>query len=260
MQNLANLELQNITLESYDGIDKVLESLQILSNLSIDHSTKLVKPVLTDKQLVSQLTRLHFLSLRYTGLVSLTEQNVPENTFLDISHNPLRCDCHLIWIQHKERETLGKFLLSKEQTTCVTPNNVRGHTVLDSVNVTCSDQQTSGTLEQTFNWTHTSDDDKWNIPTYITSTSTEVPIKDHLTNISTASNSTASDNTTVYIALGTVLLILIIAGTTLAVIFSVMKRKRKYQISTDGDETPMEQQPPQEQMKQASSKDMLIKK
>jgi hypothetical protein len=266
MRNLANLKLQNITLESYDDIGTVLESLQILSNLSIDHSTKLVKPILNDRQLVAQLTRLRFLSLRHTGLVTLTEQNVPENTCLDISHNPLRCDCHLTWIRHKERDTLGKFLLSKEQTTCATPNNVRGNAVTDSVNVTCSDQQTSGILEQTFNapnWTQTSDYDKWNIPAYITSTSTEVPIRDQLTNTSTASNNTdnntSSDKTTVYIALGTVLLILIV-GTALAVIFSVMKRKRKYQVSTDGDETPMEQQPPQEQMKQASSKDMLIKK
>lgn len=267
MRNLADLKLQNITLGSYDGIDTVLNSLQILSNLSIDQSPKLVKPILDDTQLVSQLTRLRFLSLRYTGLVTLTEQNVPENTWLDISHNPLRCDCRLTWIQHKERDTLGKFLLSKEQTTCATPDDIRGHTILESVNMACSDQQTTGILEQTFNapnWMYTSDDDTWNIPTYITSTSTEVPIHDQLTNTSTASNSTdnytSSDKTIVYIALGTALLILIIVGTALAVIFSLMKRKRKCQISPDGGETPMEQQPQREQMKQASSKDMLIKK
>jgi hypothetical protein len=266
MRNLANLKLQNIRLESYDGIDTVLESLQILSNLSIDESTELVKPILNDTQLVSQLTRLRFLSLRYTGLVTLTEQNVPNNACLDISHNPLHCDCHLAWIQHKERETLGRFLLSKEQTTCTTPNSVRGHTVLDSVNVTCSDQQTTGILEQSFNTpnlTHTSDD-KWHIPAYIRSTSTEVAIKDQLTNTSTASDSTenytSSDKTTVYIALGATLLVIITAGTALAVIFYVMKRHRKYQISPDTEETAMEQRPKQEQIKEASSKDMLIKK
>lgn len=266
MRNLAGLKLQNITLESYAGIDTVLKSLQILSNLSIDQSTKLVKPILNDTQLMSQLTRLRFLSLRYTGLVTLTEQNVPENTWLDISHNPLCCDCRLAWILHKERDTLGKFLLSKEQTTCTTPNDVRGHTILEGMNMTCSDQQTSGILEQTFNtpnWMYTSDDDTWNIPTYIRSTSTEVPINDQLTNTSTTSNSTdnytSSDKTIIYIALGTALLIFIIVGTALAVIFSLMKRKRKCQISPDGGGTPMEQQPQQEQMKQASSKDMLIK-
>jgi hypothetical protein len=111
---------------------------------------------------------------------------------------------------------------------------------------------------------YSSDDDAWNVPTYIRSTSTEVPTKDHLTNTSIASNSTdnymSSDKTMVYIALGIALLILIIVGTVLAVIFSVRKRKRKCQISPDGGEIPMEQQPQQEQMKQASSKDMLIKK
>jgi flagellar basal body-associated protein FliL len=105
-----------------------------------------------------------------------------------------------------------------------------------------------------------SSDDTWNTPTYIGSTSTEVPMNDQLTNTSTASNSTSSDKTIVYIALGTALLIFIIAGTILVVVFSLRKRKRKCQISPDGGGTPMEQHPQQEQMKQASSKDMLIKK
>lgn len=252
------MKLQNVTLQSYHGIDKVLESLEILSNLSLDQSTHLVKPIFTNAQLVSQLTRLHYLSLRYTELVTLTQQNIPENTYLDISHNPLHCDCRLAWIQYKERDTLGKFLLSKKETTCETPKNAERHMLLESVNMTCADQQTDGVLEQTSdnpNWMYTSD-------AYLSSISTELPMKDMLINISITSNSTDSDkyvdSTTVYIVLGTVLIILIIIGTALAVTLSVMKRKRKCQISPDGGETPMEQQ--HQQMKQASSKDMLIKK
>jgi hypothetical protein len=242
MKNLASLKLQNITLESYHDINKVFESLHILSSLSIDQSTQLVKPILNNTHLVSQLTRLRHLSLRYTGLVSLTQENIPESTSLDISYNPLRCDCHLAWIQYKERENVGKFLLSKKQTTCKTPNSAEGHTLLESVNITCPNWQTDGILEQTF---------------------TEAPMKDTFTNTSTASNSTdndkSGDNTTVYIALGTILLILIILGIALAVTLSVMKRRRKCQITPDGGETSMEQQQ-QQQMKKASSKDMLIKK
>ncbi|KDR09849.1 Leucine-rich repeat and immunoglobulin-like domain containing-NOGO receptor-interacting protein 4 [Zootermopsis nevadensis] len=258
MKNLASLKLQNITLQSYHGIDKVIESLEILSNLSLDQSTHLVKPILTNEQLVSQLTRLHYLSLRHTQLVSLTQENIPENTRLDISYNPLHCDCHLVWIQYRERDTLGKFLLSKKETTCEMPNNAEGHMLLESVSPACNEEHTAGVLEQTSDnpeWMYTSD-------AYLSSTSTEVPIKDRLTNISTASNGTnigkSVDNTTIYIVLGIVLIILIIVGTALAVTLSILKRKRKCQISPNGGETPMEQQ--HQQMKQASSKDMLIKK
>lgn len=260
MRNLANLKLQNVTLQSYHSIDEVLDSLHILSNLSLDQSKQLVKPILTNTQLVSHLTRLHYLSLRDTELVTLTQQNIPENTWLDISHNPLHCDCHLVWIQYKERDTLGKFLLSKKQTTCARPKNVEGHTLLESVvNMVCPDRQTGGVLEQTSDnpyWLYTSE-------AYLSSISTEVPMKDILTNISIASDSTdndkSHDNTTVYIILGSVLLILVIVGIALAVTLSLMKKKMKCQISPDGGGTPMEQQP-QQQMKQASSKDILIKK
>jgi hypothetical protein len=160
-----------------------------------------------------------------------------------------------MWIQYKERDTLGKFLLSKRETTCKTPKNDKGHMLLESINMTCPDQQTGGVMEQTSdnpNWMHTSDD-------YLSSISTEVPMKDRVTNISIASNSTekSTDNTAVYTALGTILIIIIV-GTALAVTLLVTKRRRKCQISPDGGETPMEQQ--HQQIKQASSKDMLIKK
>jgi hypothetical protein len=256
MRNLANLKLQNVTLASYEDIDNVLENLQILSNLTIDHSPHLVKPILNNALLVSRLTKLHYLSLRYTGLVTLTQHNIPENTYLDISHNPLRCDCHLAWIQHKQKDTLGKFLLSRKQTLCETPNSIQGHTLLESANMTCSGQQISGMLEQV------SDDDMWTASTtYPGRTSTQVPVTDRMANSSTASHNADNslDNSTVYIALGTILLILIVVGTALAVTLYVMKKKRKCQISPDGGGTPMEQQP-QTQMKQTSSKDMLIKK
>jgi hypothetical protein len=253
MRNLANLKLQNITLASYEDIDNVLESLQILSNLSIDNSTHLVKPILNNIVLVSRLTRLRYLSLRYTELVTLTQQNIPESTYLDISYNPLHCDCRLAWIWHKQGDTHGKFLLSRKQTLCETPSNVEGHTLLESLNMTSCDQQTSGMVGQL------SDYHMWTTGTmYFGRTSTQVP----MTTSSTASHSTGNslDNSTVYIVLGTILLILIIAGVTLAVTLYVMKKKRTCQISTDGGETPMEQQPQAHQMKQASSKDMLIKK
>jgi hypothetical protein len=256
MRNVVNLKLQNVTLASYDDIDNVLESLQILSNLSIDNSTHLVKPILNNAQLVSQLTRLHYLSLRYTGLVTLTPQNIPENTYFDISYNPLRCDCHLAWIRNKQTDTL-EFLLSKKQTLCETPDSVQGHTLLESINMTCSDQKTSGMLEQL------SDYHMWTTSTtHLSRTSTQVPMTDRMTNSSTASHGTNNslDNSTVYIALGTILLILIVVGIALAVTLHVMKKKRKCQISADGGDTPMEQQPQTHQMKQASSRDMLVKK
>jgi hypothetical protein len=281
MRNLANLKLQNVILASYEGIDNVLESLQILSNLSIDHSVHLVKPILNNALLVSRLTGLRHLSLRYTELVSLTQQNIPENTFLDISYNPLRCDCRLAWIWHKQIDTLDKFLLSNKRTLCETPNSVEGYTLLESVNMTCSDQETSGMLEQL------SDYRMWTASTiYLSSTSTQVPITDEMTSSSTASHSTGNrtstqvpmtdemttsftayhgtgnshDNSTLYIVLGTILLILMVVGVTLGVTLYVMKKKRTCQISPDGGETPMEQQPQTSQMKQTSSTDMLIKK
>lgn len=243
MRNLANLKLQNVTLASYEDIDNVLESLQILSNLSIDNSVHLVKPILNNALLVSRLTRLRYLSLRYTELVTLTKQNIPENTYLDISHNPLHCDCRLAWIGHKQTDTFGKFLLSKKQTVCETPNDLEGHTLLEGVNMTCSDQQTSGMLEQLSDH-------------HMATTSTQVPITDKMTTSSTGTN----DYSNVYIALGTILLILIVAAVALGVTLYVMKKKRTCQISPDGGETPMEQQPQTQQMKQASSKDKLIKK
>lgn len=257
MRNVANLKLQNITLASYEDIDNVLESLPILSNLSIDDSVHLVKPILNNALLVSRLTRLRFLSLRHTGLVTLTQQNIPENTYLDISHNPLHCDCRLSWIGHKQTDTSGKFLLSKKQTICETPNNVEGYTLLEIVNMTCSEQQTSGMLEQL------SDYHMWTTSTmYLSRTSTQVPMTDKMTTSSTAFHSTRDslDYSKVYIALGTILLILIVAGVALGVTLYVLKKKRTCQISPDGGEMPMEQQPQTHQMKQASSKDMLIKK
>jgi hypothetical protein len=253
MRNLANLKLQNVTLSSYDDMDSVFESLQMLSNLSLDNSPHLVKPILNNAQLVSQLTRLHYLSLRDTGLVTLTQRNIPENTYLDISYNPLRCDCHLAWIGYKQTDTLGKFLLSKKQTLCETPDSVQGDTLLESVNMKCPNQETSGMLEQLSDY-HT-----WTTSaTYVSRTSTQVSMTDSMTNGSTASHST--NNSTVYIILGTILLILIAVGIALAVALYVAKKKRKCQISPDGGETPMEQQPQMHQMKQVSSKDMLIKK
>jgi hypothetical protein len=257
MRNLVNLKLQNVTLASYEDIDNILENLQILSNLSIDNSVHLVKPILNNALLVSRLTRLRYLSLRRTELVTLTQQNIPENTYLDISSNPLNCDCRLAWIGHKQNDTFGKFLLSKKQTECKTPNDVEGHTLLESVNMTCSDQQTSGELEQL------SDYHMWTTSTmYLSRTSTQVPMTDKMTTSSTASHSAATsfDYSNVYIALGTILLILIVAGVALGVILYVMKKKRTCPISPDGGETPMEQQPQTHQMKEASSKDMLIKK
>ena len=257
MKNVANLKLQNVTLASYEDIDSVLESLKILSNLSIDNSVHLVKPILNNALLVSRLTRLRYLSLRYTDLVSLTQQNIPDNTYLDISDNPLRCDCRLAWIGHKQRNTSGKFLLSKRQTVCETPNGVVGHTLLESLNMPCSDQQTSGMLEQI------SDYHMWTTSTmYLSRTSTQVPMTDKMTTSSIASHSTdnSSDYSKLYIALGTILLILIVGGIAIGVTLYVMKKKRTCQISPDGGETPMEQQPQTYQMKTASSKDMLIKK
>jgi hypothetical protein len=255
MRNLANLKLQNVTLASYKDIDNTLGSLQLLSNLSIDNSTHLVKPILNNARLVSRLTKLSHLSLRYTNLVTLTQQNIPENAYLDISYNPLRCDCGLAWIRHIQLDTVGKFLLSKKQTLCETPNNVKGHTLLESVNMTCSDQQTSGKLEQL------SDEDTWTASgVYLSGTFT--PITDEMTTNSTASDSTdnSHDNSTLYIVLGTILLIIIVVAVTLGVTRYIKKRKRTCQISTDGDETPMEQQSQTTQIKQASSKDMLVKK
>ena len=257
MKNLANLKLQNITLASYEDIDNVLESLQILSNLSIDNSVHLVKPILNNAQLVSHLTRLRYLSLRRTELVTLTQQNIPENTYFDISYNPLHCDCRLAWIGHKQTDTIGKFLLSKKQTVCETPDDVEGQTLLESVNMTCSDQQTTGMLEQLSDY-HMSTTSTM----YLGRTPTQVPMTDKMTTSSTAfhSTGTSSDYSTVYIALGTILLILIVAGVILGVILYVMKKKRTCQITPDGSETPMEEQPQTQQMKKASSKDMLIKK
>ena len=257
MRNLANLKLQNVTLASYEDIDNILGNLQILSNFSIDNSVHLVKPVLNNALLVSRLTRLRYLSLRHTQLVTLTQQNIPENTYLDISNNSLNCDCRLAWIGHKQKDTLGKFLLSKKQTVCDTPKDVEGHTLLESVNMMCSDQQTSGKLEQL------SDYHMWTTSTmYLSRTSTQVPMTDKMTTSSTSSHSTGTslDYSNVYIALGTILLILIVAGVALGVTLYVMKKKRTCQISPDGGETPMEQQPQTHQMKEASSKDMLIKK
>lgn len=257
MRNLANLKLQNVTLASYEDIDNILESLQLLSNLSIDNSVHLVKPILNNTLLVSRLTRLRYLSLRYTELVTLTQQNIPENTYLDISYNPLHCDCRLAWIGHKQTDTFGKFLLSRKQTFCETPKDVEGHTLLESVNMTCSDQQTSGMLEQL------SDYRMWTTSTvYLSRTSTQVPMTDKMTTSSTVSHSTRTslDYSKVYIAIGTILLILIVAVVALGVTLYVMKKKRTCQISPDGGETPMEQQPQTYQMKNASSKDMLIKK
>jgi hypothetical protein len=206
---------------------------------------------------VSRLTKLHYLSLKYTELVTLTQQNIPENAYLDISHNPLHCDCRLAWIGHKQKDTFGKFLLSKKQTICETPNDLEGHTLLESVNMTCSYQQTSGMVEQL------SDYHMWTTSTmYLSRTSTQVPMMVKMATSSTASHSTgnSSDYSNVYIALGTILLILIVAAVALGVTLYVMKRKRTCQISPDGGETPMEQQPQTHQVKKASSKDMLIKK
>lgn len=263
MRNLANLTLQNVTLASYEDIDNVLESLKILSYLSIDNSVHLVKPILNNAVLVSRLTGLHHLSLRYTELVTLTHQNIPRYTYLDISHNPLHCDCRLAWISHNEIVTFGKFLLSKKETLCETPNSVEGHTLLETVNTTCPYQITSGMVEQLSDYHMSTTSTSTSTTTmYASRTSTQEQMTDEMTTSSNVSHSTGDspDYSKVYIALGTILLILIAAGVALGVTLYVMKKKRVCQISPDGGETQMEQQPQTHQMKESSSKDMLIKK
>jgi hypothetical protein len=257
MRNVANWKLQNVALASYEDIDNELGSLQILSNLSIDNSICLVKPILNNSLLVSRLTTLRHLSLRYTELVTLTQQNIPGNTAVDISCNPLRCDCHLAWIRRKQLDTLGKFLLSKKQTLCETPDNVEGLALLESVNMTCSDQQRSGMLEQLSNYCMRTASSM-----YLSSTSTQVPMTDEMTTSYTASDSTdnSHDNSTLYIVIGTILLILIVVGVIVGVTLYIKKKKRTCQISPDEGETPMEHQPQTTKMKKVSSKDMLVKK
>ncbi|KAJ4427794.1 hypothetical protein ANN_25447 [Periplaneta americana] len=260
LDNLDTLNLHNVTIESYNNMDKAL---QHLTTLNIDWSPKLVKPILGNKNLLIKLSNIKTLSLKHTGLVSLSENNIPAIEHLDISENPLHCDCKLLWIQHKERDHLSKFLHSKPQTICNTPPSAARQTLQTIVNIVlCGEQQREGTLEQqsevpiqttTMRYvSRTTTPGYTTTPKYISMNSTGLPQQSQMTE--------KSDHSTLYIILGCVVGILILVGIVLTVVLTQMKKRRKCQISPNGGETPMQQQEQQPPIKQAKSSDHLLKK
>ncbi|KAJ9577544.1 hypothetical protein L9F63_005917 [Diploptera punctata] len=197
----------------------------------MDHSPDLINQVLGEGSVVSQLTRLLYLSIQDTKLVSIARHNIPQSVVrLNIAYNPLRCDCKLAWIVAKHKEPKG-YLQDMPHTTCSTPEKYDEQELYNVVNPATCPPTSDGMFEQ-------------DIINISNSTMEEQGMK-------------TSDHTLLYIILGSCLAVLLVIGIILAVVLTVMKKKRKHHITPAEGDTPMEQQ---QQIKQSSSKDMLIKK
>lgn len=118
---LTILVLENVTLEYKEG-DLNFDSLKDkrIEVLYLDGSIEIVRELMKHHaKLDSLVVTLHTLSLRNTGIIKLSESFMPTMSHfkVDISYNPLNCDCSLIELY----PDLIKFLVHAEETKCNTP-------------------------------------------------------------------------------------------------------------------------------------------
>lgn len=93
--------------------------------LDISGSTFLAKSILRSSS--SIMAGVKVLNMSWCSITSFPkskqEQILPSITHLDLSHNPLTCDCQLTWIPDQVRD--GKLTLENEEATlCVSPSHL----------------------------------------------------------------------------------------------------------------------------------------
>ena len=228
---LVTLVLKNIKLDNKDSVQQAFRTLSFLEFLSIDDSPDLLKPLLGEGSVISQITRLRYLSVQNTNLISITRHNVPPNVNrLNIAKNPLRCDCKLSWIVKQHKDSAGNYLMDVANTICNEPPKFDQQLLISVLNPAECTGNSDSMLEQEMMATN--------------STTMERDMMQ-------------SDHTVLYIVLGSCLLVLVVIGIVLIIVLSIMKKRRKHQIVPEGGETQMQQQ---QEIKKASSHDMLLKK
>nr|CAD7406980.1 unnamed protein product [Timema cristinae] len=222
LTRLQNVKLQYVSVTGDLDLEAAFLNKLFLLRVNLDGSAGLASALLGDPRVVTHLSRLVQLSLKDTGLIHLAPHNLPlvDHLYVDISGNPLRCDCRIKWINDKVYN-----LLSSQNTKCASPEvykNALLKTVAEEMN--CSADNTT--------------------PSPGGSTSSSI----HATS--------DNDHTTVYIVVGCVLGVLVIIAVVLAVVYRTMKNKGGNRI-TPHSEIPG---PGLQQVQAASSKDHLIKK
>nr|CAD7599643.1 unnamed protein product [Timema genevievae] len=222
LTRLQNVKLQYVSVTGDLDLEAAFLNKLFLLRVNLDGSAGLASALLGDPRVVPHLSRLVQLSLRDTGLTHFEPNNLllVTHLYVDISGNPLQCDCRIQWINNKVYN-----LLSSQNTKCASPEAYKNALLEKAAEeLKCPPDNTT--------------------PSPDGSTSSSI----HATS--------DSDHTTVYIVVGCVLGVLVVIAVVLAVVYRTMKKKGGSRV-TPHSETPG---PCLQQVQAASSKDHLIKK